>query len=315
MKNKNLIANFRKYGIFVVLVAICILFACLSPVFLSGNNLIKIMRQVSMIGIASIGAMFVILLGGIDLSQGAMLSFTNIVCAYLMVNMKMNQWLAILLCILISTGIGYINGILVTVTKIPALIATLGTQYVFFGWAYIICKGQTIYGFPSTFQVIGQGYVGIIPVPVILMVIFMIIGGFILNKTYLGRYFYAVGGNAEAAKLSGIKVPRVRRIAFTLCGLFTGIASIITLSRVNSGQANSGDGFEFDCISAIVLGGVSVSGGAGRLYNVIAGVLIIGILNNGLVLIGMSNYYQKVIKGIILVAAVGFDCMQRASEK
>lgn len=249
-----------------------------------------------------------------DLSQGAILSFTNIVCAYLMVEAGMNYWLAIVVCVVSATLVGYINGLLVTITRIPALIATLASQYVFTGLAYLICKGQTIYGFPESFKVFGQGYAGVIPVPVIFLVVFLLVGSFILNKTYLGRAFYAVGGNAEAAKLSGIHVERIKRIAYLASGLFTGFASVITLSRVNSGQANSGDGFEFDCISAIVLGGVSVSGGSGKLYNVVAGVLIVGILNNGLVLIGMSNYIQMVIKGIILVIAVGFDCVQKREQ-
>ena len=264
-----------------------------------------------MIGIASVGGMFVMLLGGIDLSQGALVSFVNIVCAYLMAKAGMNFVLAILINVAAGALAGYINGLLVTLANIPALIATLATQNILFGLAYIICGGQSIAGFPDAFRVLGQGYIGPVPIPVILMVLFFAIGGFILNRTYFGRSLYAIGGNEEAAKLSGINVNRVKRLVYMISGLFAGISAVVTLSRVNSGQANTGDGFEFDVITAIVLGGVSVNGGSGRLYNAVIGVLIIGILNNGLVLINMSQYVQMIVKGVILAIAVGFDCVQK----
>lgn len=301
----------RKYGILFVLIALMLLFGILSDVFFTFRNLINICRQVSMIGIASVGGMFVMLLGGIDLSQGALVSFVNILCAYLMVNMGMHPVLAIAFNIIIAAIVGYINGLMVTLANIPPLIATLAMQSVLFGFAYILSGGQTIAGFPEGFRVIGQGHAGPIPVPVIIVIFFFALGYFILNRTYLGRYFYAIGGNEEAAKLSGINVHRVKRSVYMMSGLFTGFAAIVTLSRVNSGQANTGVGFEFDVITAIVLGGISISGGSGRLFNAVVGVLIIGVMNNGLVLIGMSQYSQMVIKGVILAVAVGIDCVQR----
>ncbi len=302
---------FRKYGIFIVLIALIVLFSCLSNVFFTANNMINILRQISMMAIAAVGGMYVMLIGGIDLSQGALLSFVNILCSYLMVKTGMDPVLAVTINLGVSAAVGYVNGLMVTLANIPPLIATLATQNVLYGFAYIICGGQTIYGFPEEFSFIGQGYVGPIPFPIIMMVIFLVLGGFILNKTYFGRHFYAIGGNVEAAKLSGISVDRVKRLVYMISGLFVGVAGVITLSRVNSGQANTGNGFEFDVITAIVLGGVSVSGGSGKLYNAIVGVLIIGILNNGLVLINMSNYTQMIIKGVILALAVGFDCIQK----
>lgn len=308
------IALVKKYGIFIVLIAISGLFAILSPVFLTESNLFNIMRQVSMIGIAAVGGMFVMLLGGIDLSQGALVSFINIVLAYMMAKMQMNYLLAIALSIAIGTVVGMVNGVLITKANIPPLIATLATQNILYGFAYIICEGQLIHGFPKEFKVFGQGYIGPIPVPVLLMVIFFVIGGFILTKTYFGRYIYAIGGNAEAAKLSGIKVNRIKQTVYMLSGLFTSVAAVITLSRINSGQANTGQGFEFDVITAIVLGGISVSGGSGKLYHTIAGVMIMGVLNNGLVLIGMSTYTQMVVKGVILAIAVGYDCIQKKAK-
>lgn len=311
---KNKMELIRKYGIILVMIALMVLFSVLSPVFLTYNNLINICRQVSMIGIASVGGMFVMLLGGIDLSQGALVSFVNIVGAYLMAKSGVNFVLVILLSMIIGAVAGYVNGMLVTMANIPALIATLATQNILYGLAYIICGGQSIAGFPAIFKVLGQGYIGPVPIPVILMIIFFVIGGFVLNRTYFGRSLYAIGGNAEAAKLSGINVDKVKRLVYMLSGLFTGFSAVVTLSRVNSGQANTGDGFEFDVITAIVLGGVSVNGGSGKLYNAIIGVLIIGILNNGLVLINMSQYIQMIVKGVILAIAVGFDCVQKKAK-
>jgi hypothetical protein len=168
-----------------------------------------------------------------------------------------------------------------------------------------------IYGFDERFKVIGQGYVGPVPVPVIIMIICFAIGSFILNKTYFGRYFYAVGGNEEAAKLSGIRVGRIKYLIYALGGLFSGLAGIVMLSRTNSAQPTAGIGYEFDVITCVVLGGVSVAGGIGKISNVVAGVLIIGVLTNGMVLLNVSTFAQMIIKGIVLILAVGFDCIQK----
>lgn len=183
------------------------------------------------------------------------------------------------------------------------------------GVAFIISKGIPIFGFPQGFSVLGQGYIGIIPIPVIIMVIILIIGAIILNKTYIGRYFYSIGGNEEASRLSGIDVDKIKCLAYTLSGLFAGISGVILLSRTNSGQPTMGKGFEFDVLTAVVLGGVSVNGGVGKISNVISGILIIGVLNNGLVLMGMNTYVQSVIKGIVLLIAVAFDFIQRSKKK
>ena len=162
---------------------------------------------------------------------------------------------------------------------------------------------------------IGQGYVGPVPVPVIIMVVILAVGSFILEKTYFGRYFYAVGGNEEAANLSGINVKRVKYLVYALSGLFAGIAGIVMLSRTNSGQALAGKGFELDVLTAVVLGGVSVNGGQGKINNVVAGVLILGVLGNGLVLLDVSQYVQMVTKGAVLLVAVGFDCYQKSGPR
>lgn len=308
---KDIINVLKEKAIFVVLFVMFLFFSFVTDSFLTMDNLFNVTRQVSMLGIASIGMTFVILIGGIDLATGSIITFVNIMTAYLMVKMGVNMWLSILAALVVSTLIGYFNGFVVATFQMPALIVTFATQIIFSGLAYMISGGMPISGFSKEFAKIGQGYVGIVPIPVIIMVISFAVGSFILNKSYFGRYFYALGGNEEASKLSGIKVKRVKCLIYSLSGFFAGIAGIVMLSRTNSGQPTSGKGYEFDVITAVVLGGVSVSGGYGKISNVVAGVLIIGVLSNGMVLMNISSYAQMVIKGIILLLAVGFDCVQK----
>ncbi|MBM7622611.1 ABC transporter permease [Sporohalobacter salinus] len=301
----------RKYGIFVALLALIIFFTISSDAFFTFGNLINITRQISMLGIAAVGMAFVLLLGGIDLSIGSQVSLVNIIAAWLMAKAGMNPVFAIVISLSVSTFYGFMNGWIIANIKMPPLIVTLAGMTILQGAAYIISDGVPIFGFPESFSVIGQGYVGFIPVPVIIMVVIMLIGSFILNKTYFGRYFYAVGDNEEASELSGINVKKVKYLVYTLSGLFAGIAGIVMLSRTNSGQAIAGKGFELDVLTAVVLGGVSITGGYGKIFHVVAGVLIMGVLSNGMVLINVSEYYQLVIKGLVLLLAVGFDSYQK----
>lgn len=302
---------FKRYGIFVVLLVLIVFFSITSSNFLVTGNLLVIGRQVSMLGIAAVGMAFVLLLGGIDLSIGSQITLVNIVAAWLMVNGKVNPIAAGAAAVSLSTTIGFINGLIIARVKMPSIIVTLSTQIMIEGLAYMICGGLPIFGFDESFAIIGQGYVGIVPIPVIIMVVIMLIGAFILNSTYFGRYFYAVGGNEEAANLSGINVIRVKYLVYTLSGLFAGIAGIVLLSRTNSGQVLAGKGFEFDALTACVLGGVSINGGYGKISNVVAGILILGVLSNGMVLLNASAYTQMVIKGAVLAVAVAFDCIQK----
>ena len=308
---KQMIEVIKDKAIFLVLAVMIIFFSLVTKTFLTLDNLFNVARQVSMLGIASIGMIFVILLGGTDLSTGSIITFVNIVTAYMMVKMDISMWPAILLTLMMCILIGLFNGFAVATFNMPALIVTFATQTIFAGVAYMISGGMPISGLPEEFAVIGQGYVGVVPIPVLIMIVAFVLGGVILNKTYFGRYFYALGGNEEAAKLSGIRVKAIKMLVFALSGLFGGIAGIVMLSRTNSGQATAGRGYEFDVITAVVLGGVSLSGGSGRMLNVVAGVLILGVLSNGMVLMNVSSYAQMVIKGIILLLAVGFDCVQK----
>ena len=307
----NLKKQLKKYGIFLVFLLLVIFFAVSSPSFLKTANLLNIARQISMMGIAAVGMTFALLLGGIDLSIGSQITLVNIVTAWLMVNAGLHPVLACLIALAMSSSIGFFNGWVIANIRIPPIIVTLSMMIILEGVASIICGGLPIFGFPKSFAVIGQGYLGPIPIPVIIMIAILLIGAFILNKTYFGRYFYAVGGNEEASNLSGISVTRVKYLVYTLSGLFSGIAGIVMLSRTNSGQVLSGKNFEFEVLTACVLGGVSVVGGVGKISNVVAGLLILGVLSNGLILLNVSQFAQMVIKGSVLLLAVAFDSIQR----
>ncbi|PWJ50765.1 ABC transporter permease [Faecalicatena contorta] len=302
----------RSRAIYAFLIIMVIFFTIMNGNFMTANNLLNVVKQVSIYGIASVGMTYVILLGGIDLSIGSLISFVNIAAAYFMVNMNWNPALAIISALIISTLIGFANGWIIAEIKMPPLIVTFASQTIFAGLAYIICNGRPISRFDTSFLKIGQGYIGVVPIPIVIMIVCFAVGAFILTKTYFGRYFYALGGNEEAAALSGINIKRVKYLVYALSGLFAGIAGIVMLSRANTGQPNAGLGYEFDVITCVVLGGVSVNGGSGKISNVIAGVLIIGVLSNGMILMDVSSYMQMVIKGIILLLAVGSDCIQQA---
>ncbi len=309
MKAKQFLKSNAIWLVFIVEV---IIFAVASGgTFVTGNNIINIARQVSYYGIASIGMTFVILIAGIDLSIGSIITLVNVVCAYMMVNAGLNMWVAVIISLVVATLIGVLNGAMVATIGIPALIATFATQTIFEGAAYLISGGRPISGFDSNFGLFGRWSIGVVPICAIIMVVCFAIGSFILNKTYFGRYFYAIGGNEEAAELSGIRVNRVKYLIYALSGLFAGLAGIVLLSRSNSAQSTVGKGLEFDVITCVVLGGVSVNGGVGRMSGVVAGVLLIGSLTNGMILMDVSEYTQMVVKGIVLAVAVGIDCMSK----
>ena len=310
--NSKAMQFLRGQAIWLVFIVLAAIISIGNPRFILPTNLLTMLRQVAVWGIAAVGMTFVILLADIDLSTGSIISFVNILCAYLMVNTGMNMWLAILITLIAAVLIVLLNGFMVATIGIPALIATFATQTAFAGLTLIICDGQPINSFTEAFKVFGQAKVGgLVPVPVIIMAVCFAIGSFILNKTYFGRYFYAVGGNIEAARLSGIRTGRVKYLAFALSGFFAGLAGLVLLSRTNSGMGNAGLGYEFKVITCVVLGGVSVAGGYGKMSGVVAGVFIIGALNNGMVLLNLNSWIQDIILGVVLALAVGFDCLQK----
>lgn len=313
MKNKISIKNISisKIGVYVILVFIFLFFSVLTSTFMTTKNILNICRQVSMIGICSVGMTMVLLTGGIDISVGSLIALVGVVSSKLMVETSMPIIPAMLIGIAVSTLAGLFTGIMVAKFKIPALISTLAMLTIARGIAFILTKGIPIYGLPEAVKILGQGYLFSIPIPVIIMLITFLFGWWLLEKTRYGRHVYAIGGNEEVARLSGINVDWTKIKIYGLSGFFAGLSGVIMLSRINSGQPATSQGFEMDVITGAVLGGVSVAGGEGRIVNVIAGVMIMGILGNGMTLLNMDEYWQWVVKGLVLLFAVAFDNIQK----
>ncbi|MBN1265218.1 MAG: ABC transporter permease [Anaerolineales bacterium] len=300
-------SSIRSYAISLVLLLLLVVFSLANPMFFRAENLFNVTRQVAMLGISAVGMTFVLLAGGIDLSVGSLLSLVSVVCAKLMVEMGLNPAAAVLTTLLMCAGIGALNAFFINEVNIPPLITTLGSMTILRGTSYVLSDGRHIWGFPDQFRVIGQGYLGPFPVPVILMVLFFLFGWAFLTRTPFGRWTYGIGDNEEATRLSGINVKKMKYLLYILSSLLTGIAGIILLSRMSSGQPKVGTGYELEVVTAVVLGGVSIFGGQGKLLGVLFGVLIIGVLENGMILMNISDYYQQIILGFVLLAAVGFD--------
>lgn len=298
--------NITEYAMLIALVILSVAFALASDVFLSRGNIINILRQISIMGILSVGTTMVMITGGIDLSVGSVVGVSSVVVAVL-INRGISPILAIIAALIIGALIGLLNGFLITDIGMFPMIATLATMTIFRGVAYLITGGLPVHGFPDSFLFLGQGYLFGIPFPVIIMALMFILGYIILNHTVFGRRIYGIGGNIEASRLSGIPVKKTLYNVYILQGLLAAGAGVILLSRINSGQPTSGEGYEMDVITATVLGGTSVSGGVGNIRGVIIGVLFMGILTNGMVLLNVQDYWQQVIRGGVLILAVAFD--------
>ncbi len=304
-------AELRKYAPQMILVALVILFSIITPRFLTTYNLLILVRQVSFAAISAVGIMFVMIGGAIDLSIGSQIVLTNVLLAIMMAIWKVPMGLAILITLLLGTLLGVCNGLLAVKLKVHPLIITLGTASIFKGLGYIIANSRNIMGFPDAYRWFGQGYIGPLPVPIVVMIIVALIGSFVLTRTYFGRYVFAMGGNEEAARLAGVNINRMRIILFAICGFASGITSVLLLSRVFAGQVSTGSGIEFDCLTAALLGGVSFKGGEGTIFGLITGILIIGVLNNAMQLASFPDFSQNVVKGAVLLIAVGFDVYQK----
>jgi ribose transport system permease protein len=315
VSSKNLgtrIASLMKKNVpFLILLSLLILFTFIAPNFMTFGNLRTLIRQVSFSGIAAVGLMFVMISGGIDLSIGSQVVLTNVLLSIMMVYGKMDPVVAIPLILGVGLMLGAINGLLSITLKVHPLIITLGTAAIFKGIGYIINMSRNIMGFPDSFRWLGQGYVGGIPVPVIVWIIVALVGAFVLNKTYFGRRVFALGGNEEAARLAGVRISRMKVFLFMICGFTAAITSVLLLSRVFAGQTVTGQGLEFDCLTAALLGGVSFKGGEGSVFGLVVGILIIGVLNNAMQLASFPDFSQTVVKGAVLLIAVAIDVYQK----
>lgn len=306
MNNKKLYLWLLDYGIVLILLALVAVFSCASSNFFSFGTLTTILRQVSIIGIISVGAAYVILTAGIDLSVGSIACISSLTAA-LLLKAGYSIPVAIAFTLVLATIYGVLSGCLVSFFKMSPLIATLGMMTSLRGAGYLITDGLPVFGFGQGLSAFGRGYFLGIPLPVILMVLIFALGIFILSYTPVGRHIYGVGGNEEASRLSGVNVNVTKIFCYAFCALLSGVAGLVLLSRTNSGQPSAGVGYEMDAITAVVLGGISLMGGQGKLPLVVIGVLIMGVLSTGMLMCNINDYVQQVVKGIVLVAAVAFS--------
>ncbi|SDZ03741.1 ABC transporter permease [Tindallia californiensis] len=306
MKKDDLKTNLLKFQSIIGLVLICVVLSFLTPRFLTVTNLFNVLRQTSLNAIMAVGLTFVILTGGIDLSVGSILAFSG-VSAALVSQMGLPAPMAMIIGLLAGSGLGFINGLVITKGKVPPFIATLAMMTMARGGTLVISGGRPISGLDEGFHFIGRGMVGVVPVPVILTIITFLFAYYILTQTRQGRYIYATGSNEEAARLTGIHTDRIKLFAYTLSGFTAALAAMIIISRLGSAPPTIGDGAELDAIAAVVIGGTSLAGGIGSIFGTFIGATIIGVLNNGLNLLNVSSYYQLVVRGVVILIAVLLD--------
>lgn len=293
-------------GTLLILLLILLVFGIASSGFFTVKNLMNILRQVSVTGVIGLGMTLVIVTGGIDLSAGSVLAFAGMLVALLAKGGHPAE--AVLVGILVGVGCGIINGTVISITGIPPFIMTLGMQLCARGAANLVTGGYPVSDLSDSFRFIGGGSVlGFLPVPVIIYAVLGVISFFVLQKTGFGKRVYALGCNENAAHLCGVNVKKVRTLVYTYVGFMTGIAAVIITSRVNAGNASVGLNFEFDAITGAVIGGTSLSGGTGTIIGTILGCVIVGCLDNGLTLLGVSAYYQQIFKGVLIVVSVIVD--------
>ncbi len=329
---------FQRYGTLLILLGLCLVFTIIgpwrtpreacnlvqqvgsltlvkngqlcTPVFASQVNLLNLVRQVSVIGIVGLGEMLVILTGGIDLGVGSIVGFTGVIAAALQRD-NAGVGLSLLIPVLVGAATGLAVGVVVTRGNIPSFVATLGVLAGLQGATLVFTNAQPITGLKDDFRVIGTGYLGDIPLPIVIYVIMIGAGAVLLGRTTFGRSIYAIGGNENAARLSGIRVDLVKTGVFVISGVCASLGALILTARLNSGQPQAGQGYELDAIASVVIGGTSLAGGRGTVFGTLAGALLIGVLSNGLVLMNVSPYYQPMIKGAIIVGAVLLDQVSR----
>ncbi len=304
----------------IFLILLILIFSSLHPRFLHPLNIFNVMRQISITGLIALGMTFVIIVRGIDLSVGSLLALCGLVGAVIAkgglverfsvgVDTELaNPWYwALAGSVLIGLLAGTVNGVCITKLKVPAFVVTLGGLSAYRGTALIVSDGGPISGFNEAYRWIGQGKIGMVPIPVIIFLVFIVLCHIVLKYTVYGRYIYSVGGNPEAARLSGINIDLIITSTYVITGFFVGLAAFILSARLNSSEAVAGMGYELNVIAVVVVGGTSLFGGRGNILGTIIGAMLFGVLQNGLVLLNVSSYIQQIIIGIILILAVTFD--------
>lgn len=294
--------------------ALIVLFVALtiaSPTFLTVDNLFQIGAQTTVVAIVAIAETMVIITAGIDLSVGSVAALSGVLGAMAISDLGASLWFAILVAVSAGAAAGLINGLLTTVARLNPFIATLGMMSVARGMVYIVSGAAGVYGLPQLFQILGDGHIYGFPLPVLILLVVAVGVAILLSQTRFGGYLYAIGSNREAARRSGIAVRRRVTAVYVLAGALVGLAGIIAASRSSSGQPNFGIGLELDVIAAAVIGGASLFGGQGRVVGTLIGAFLVALVHNGAVLLGINTFYQQVIIGLIIWAAVSFDQFRR----
>jgi ribose/xylose/arabinose/galactoside ABC-type transport system permease subunit len=312
----------------IFLILLILIFSYLHPRFLHPLNIFNVMRQISITGLIALGMTFVIIVRGIDLSVGSLIALCGLVGAVIakgglverfsvgLDSDLANPWYwALAGSVLIGLLAGTLNGVCITKLKVPAFVVTLGGLSAYRGGALIVSDGGPISGFNEAYRWIGQGKIGMVPIPVIIFFVFIVLCHIVLKYTVYGRYIYSVGGNPEAARLSGINIDLIITSTYIITGFFVGLSAFILSARLNSSEAIAGMGYELNVIAIVVVGGTSLFGGMGSILGTIIGAMLFGVLQNGLVLLNVSSYIQQIIIGIILVLAVTFDKFSKSTRQ
>jgi ribose transport system permease protein len=299
----------------VGLVVLCVALFIATPFFLTANNLLNILDQVTILGILALGMTFVIITAGIDLSVAAVLALSMMILGWTSHNAGWPLWLSIIAAILVGGLCGLASGLGITVTRLPPFIATLAMLSIARGTANVITDGQQIVGYPDWFTALStERHFGFLTITALVLIVLLVLGWAFLRYRPGGRAVYAVGGSAEVARLAGIKVKQVTTGVYVLSGLLAGLAGVVLAARLDSSQPSAAVGLELDVIAAVVIGGASLSGGVGRVPGTVVGVLIIGVLRNGLNLLSVSPFVQQIVIGVVIALAVMVDVLQHRSE-
>jgi ribose transport system permease protein len=293
------------------LIVVFVFLSFASPVFLSADNLFNIGTQTAVVAVLAIGMTLVIITAGIDLSVGSVAALSGVLGVMMMADLGLAWPLAVLGGTFVGAGAGLVNGLLVSAAGLNPFIATLGMLTVARGLTYIFTNAVAVFGAPNSFRLLGQGVIGPIPIPILVVLIIAVAGYVVLSRTKLGRYAYAIGSNLEAARLSGIPIRRYLTSVYVISGALAGFGGMIAASRVNSGQPNYGIGLELDVIAAAVIGGASLFGGQGSVVGTLIGAFLIALIRNGSVLLDVNTFYQQVIIGVVIWIAVFWDQYRR----
>lgn len=296
------------YGSLIGLVLLVTIVSIIKPQFVGWDNIRNVLRLASINGLLAVGMTFVVLTGGIDLSVGAVMGCAGMYSAYFaQESMALPWFVAVLVGLAVGIIVGLFNGICVSYLKVPAFVGTLGSMSIAKGFAFLLSGAKPIPGLSDSFKFIGGGSVGPIPIPILIMAVVLILCFILLYKMRYGRYVFAVGGNRNAAHISGIDTKKIICSVYVISGVLAALAGVITTARVTSGVTSTGDGYETNAIAMVVIGGTSLSGGRGRLWGTIIGILLMQCLSTGLDMLGVNAYYQLIVKGFVVIGAVMLD--------